>query len=167
MRVQVRRGSCLDFTGDAVLFFHHSDIRPLEGSLALLDWRCNGIVSRLWKKKRDLMDFGRMSIIAPQGKVPASKALITGLGPAGSLDSDLRKEALRIALSGALKVGVVKLALDAGVLEKGLPEGIGEDLNRVLGGLEIPESFAVALFHQGKQVAQKPEKGADRAAGVP
>ena len=152
MRILVRRGSCLDFAGDAVLFFHHSDIRPLEGNLALLDWRCNGAVSRLLKRKTDLMEFGKMSILAPQGKIPAEKVLITGLGPVGSMDGDLRREALLIALRGALKIGGVEIALDTGILEKDLQENLNEDLRKVLGGLDTPGTFTIALFSSGKRV---------------
>jgi len=155
MKVLVRKGNCLDFAGDVILFFHYSDIRPLKGALGLLDWRCNGIVSRLMKKKRGLFDFGRMSILAPQGKIPAAKVLITGLGPAGSMDSNLRTEALRIALKGAGNVASRKIALDTGILEKDLPEEIGQDLERILGELNLEEPFTIALFRSGRQSSGK------------
>ncbi len=151
MKVLVRRGNCVDFAGDAVLFFHYSDIRPLEGALGLLDWRCNAIVSRLLKEKKDLLEFGRMSILATQGKIPASKALITGLGPFGTMDSDLRAEALRIALKGVRNVGSRKIALDTEILERGFPDGIREDLERILPELDPKGALTLAVFHPGKR----------------
>ena len=166
MKILARRGSCLDFAGDAVLFFHHSDIRPLEGALALLDWKCNAAVSRLLKRKKGLLEFGRMSILAPQGKIPAEKALITGLGPYGSLDRDLCAEAVRIALKGASDIGVTKLALDMGILENGIAEGFGEDLDGVLGKMDLPEPFTVALFRPGKEPYDNPAREAGSAGGT-
>lgn len=167
MRILVRRGNCLDFEGDAVLLFHHSDVVPLEGMVALLDWRCNAILSRLIQKKEGLLEFGRMSILAPQGKIPSEKALVTGLGRTGSLDEDLRAEALKIALKGAWKIGGTRVAIDTGILERDLPGDIGEDLSRVLGELALPEPFTVALFRSRKTPAGRASGDPEPAGKTP
>ena len=153
MRVLVRGGNCLDFAGDAVLLYHYSDVRPLEGVLGLLDWRCNAVVSRLVKKKKNLFEYGKMSILAPQGKIPSSKALITGLGSKRSFDADLRREILRISLLGAQKVGGSKIALDTGVLEGDLGEGIPEDLTGIIEESDLGPDFTIALFRYSKRSA--------------
>ena len=93
-----------------MLLFHHSDIKPLTGNLALLDWRCNAAVSILWKRKNDLFNFGQLTILATQGKVPVETVILTGLGASDGFDRDLRKEACRLALGAALKVGAKEVA---------------------------------------------------------
>lgn len=153
MRVLVRGGNCLDFAGDILLLYHYSDVRPLEGALGLLDWRCNAVLSRLVKKKTDLFEYGRMSILAPQGKIPSSKVLVTGLGPRGSLDADLRREILMISLLGARKVGGSKIALDTGILERDLGENIPEDLTGIIEGSDYGPDFTIALFRHSRSWA--------------
>jgi hypothetical protein len=166
MRVLVRGGNCLDFAGDAVLLYHYSDVRPLEGALGLLDWRCNAVVSRLVKKKTDLFEYGRMSILAPQGKIPSSKALITGLGPRSSFDADLRREILRISLLGVRRVGGLKIALDTGILERDLGENIPEDLTGIIEESDLGPDFTIALFRYSKRSAGE-ERGCAGRPGEP
>jgi|GEM_PF-5502956 len=162
MRVLVRGGNCLDFAGDAVLLFHYSDVRPLEGALGLLDWRCNAVVSRLLKKKRDLFEYGSLSILAPQGKIPSSKVLITGLGPRGSFDADLRREILRISLLGARKVGGSKIALDTGILERDIRENIPEDLAGIIEESDLGPDLTIALFRYSRRWAGEEQDSARR-----
>jgi hypothetical protein len=146
MKVRVRGGNCLDFGGDALLLFHHSDVRPLTGTLALLDWRCNAAVSRLWKRKEDLLRFGQLTILATQGKVRAGTAILTGLGPMEAIDADLRHEALRLAVVAALGVGAKDVAVDGAALRGDGGEDVKEDLRRVLGSVKTGGNFSVALF---------------------
>jgi len=166
MKIQVRSGSCLDFGGDVLLLFHHSDIRPLVGNLALLDWRCNAAVSQLWKRKEDLLKFGQMTILATQGKVHAGTAILAGLGPVGAFDGDLRRESLRLALRAALDVGAGNVAVDGAVLGGDEGEGVAEDLRNVLGSMEIPRAFTIALFFDDKERPQSYAKEAGSAEGT-
>jgi len=151
MKIQVRGGSCLNYKGDAILLFHFSDVRPLTGNLALLDWRCNAAVSILWKNKMDLLKFGQLTIIATQGKIPVDTVILTGLGESGSFDHDLRKEACRLALEAALKVGGAEVAVDGETLAGGLEKEVVEDLRSALVEIENPGRFKISLFAGSKE----------------
>ena len=166
MKIRVRAGNCLSFGGDALLLFHHSDIRPLVGNVALLDWRCNATVSRLWKRKENLLKFGQLTILATQGKVPAGTAILTGLGPVGAFDGDLRKEALRAAFETALNVGARDVAVDGAVLGGDEGEGVAEDIRSVLGSMKIKGTFTLALFFPDKQRMQSAVGKAESAEGT-
>jgi hypothetical protein len=146
MKVQVRGGNCLNYRGDALLLFHHSDIRPLTGSLALLDWRCNATVSLLWKKKEDLLGLGQLTIIATQGKIPTETVILTGLGARKGFDKDLRKEACRLAFAAALKVRARKVAIDGFALGGEHAEGIVNDIQSALVDMEKAEKCSISLF---------------------
>jgi hypothetical protein len=102
MNVKVLKGNCLDFQGEVVILFHFSDVIPLTGNPALLDWRCNASVSILLKRKPDLFKFGQLTVLATQGKFPAETVILTGLGASDALDVDLRREAGRSLSTGPL-----------------------------------------------------------------
>ena len=89
MAVQIRGGNALNYRGDVLLLFHPLDIKPLTGTLALLDWRCNAAVSVLWKKKPDLFKFGQLTMLATQGKVPTETVIMTGLGSGEEFSQDV------------------------------------------------------------------------------
>ncbi|UCG38927.1 MAG: hypothetical protein JSV00_01450 [bacterium] len=151
MEIQIRGGDCLNYRGDVLLLFHHSDVRPLTGSLALLDWRSNAAVSLLWKKKKELLRFGQLTIIATQGKIPTETVILTGLGPSDEFSADLRREGYRLALEAALKIGAVAMAEDGVPLKKGFDKGVLADLQSALSRTGGAETATVALFVQDKE----------------
>lgn len=162
MKIQLRGRNCLNYRGDIILLFHHSDIRPLTGNLALLDWRCNAAVSILWKRKTDLFKFGQLTILATQGKVPVETVILTGLGTSGGFDKDLRKEACRLALGAAFKVGAVDVAVDGTSLGSGQENQIADDLRSVIGDMERPGKLKIALFHGDEGRQPQPDMNAYR-----
>ena len=166
MKIQVRGGSCLNYRGDALLLFHHSDVKPLTGNLASLDWRCNAAVSILWKRKGNLLKFGQLTIIATQGKVRVDTVILTGLGPGDQFDGDLRREALHLALGAALKIGARVIAVDGSSLGGDGGEGIVEDLRSVLGDMKKRGKFNITLFstEEGRQSSRT--KAAGTAGGA-
>ena len=146
MAVQIRGGNALNYRGDVLLLFHPSDVKPLAGTLALLDWRCNAAVSVLWKRKPELFKFGQLTVLATQGKVPTETVILTGLGSGEELGSDLRKEAYRLALDAAVKLGAGKVAVE-GIPLAGLHnKGVLDDLATAARPFEKNGKLTVSLF---------------------
>ncbi len=150
MAVQIRGGNALNYRGDVLLLFHPLDIKPLTGTLALLDWRCNAAVSVLWKKKPDLFKFGQLTMLATQGKVPTETVIMTGLGSGEEFSQDLRKEAYRLAFAAAVKLGGRKVAVE-GIPIAGLhDQGVLDDLVDVARPYEKNGSLTISLFSTDK-----------------
>ena len=151
MAVQIRGGNALNYRGDVLLLFHPSDVKPLAGTLALLDWRCNAAVSVLWKRKPDLFKFGQLTVLATQGKVPTETVILTGLGSGEEFGRDLRKEAYRLALAAAVKLGGGKVAVE-GIPLAGLHDkGVLDDLVAAARPFEKNGQNAVSLFSTDKE----------------
>lgn len=146
MKIQVRKGNCLEYRCEVILLFHFNDTRPLTGNPALLDWRCNASVSVLWKKKHDLFRFGQLTIIATQGKIPAETVILTGLGASDELDRDMGKEACRLALAAALKVGAKEIAVDGTCFVSDLEMITPDVIRSVLGEIDKEDALRIALF---------------------
>ncbi len=159
MAVQIRGGNALNYRGDVLLLFHPSDVKPLAGTLALLDWRCNAAVSVLWKRKPDLFKFGQLTVLATQGKVPTQTVVLTGLGTSEELGRDMRIEAYRLALEAAAKLGGRKVAVEgiplAGVHDK----GVLDDLVVAAGPFEENGQLTVSLFSTDKDFTLSLRKG--------
>jgi hypothetical protein len=156
MKIQVRKGNCLDYKGEVIILFHFSDIRPLTGNLALLDWRCNASVSILWKRKQDLLKFGQLTIIATQGKIPTDTVILAGLGAIDTLDRDLRKEACRLALEAALKVGAREVAVDGSSLVSDQEHITADDIRSILESIDERDALRVAFFSGDNRQSQLP-----------
>lgn len=152
MAVQIRGGNALNYRGDVLLLFHPSDTRPLNGTLALLDWRCNAAVSLLLKRKPDLFRFGQLTALATNRKVPTETVILTGLGAGEDFEKDLRKEAYRLALDAAEKLGGLKIAVEgiplAGIHDK----GVYEDLVSVASRFERDSKLTISMFSTDKDL---------------
>jgi len=150
MTVQIRGGNALNYRGDFLLLFHRSDVKPLAGTLALLDWRCNAAVSVLWKRKPDLFKFGQLTVLATQGKVPTETVILTGLGAGEDFSPDLRKEAYHLALDSAVKLGGGKVAVE-GIPMDGLHDkGVLNNLVSAARPFEKNGLLTVSLFSTDK-----------------
>jgi hypothetical protein len=150
MAVQIRGGNALNYRGDVLLLFHPSDVKPLAGTLALLDWRCNAAVSVLWKRKPDLFNFGQLTVLATQGKVPTTSE---------EFGRDMRIEAYRLALEAAAKLEGRKVAVEgiplAGVHDK----GVLDDLVVAAGPFEENGQLTVSFFSTDKDFTLSLRKG--------
>jgi hypothetical protein len=144
--VKVRGGNLLNFRGDALLLFHHSDVRPLDGTVALVDWRLNAAVSILWKRKPDLLRFGQLTVVATQGKLPAETIILAGLGLSEEFSADLRREIYRLAVKSAVSLGLSRVAVQ-GIIVGDEKEDLSlEDLGLTLEAVEGASSLNVSLF---------------------
>ena len=151
MAVQIRGGNALNYRGDVLLLFHPSDVKPLTGTLALLDWRCNAAVSVLWKRKPHLFTFGQLTVLATQGKIPTETAILIGLGSGKDFNADLRREAYRLALDAAVRLGGGKVAVE-GIPVSGLyDKGVLDDLTTAARPFEKNGKLTVSLFSTDKE----------------
>jgi hypothetical protein len=122
---------------DALIVGFHEDIRPLKGGAGALDWLLCGALSRLIIQKKVKGAVGDVALLTSNGKVPADKIFMVGLGPrAGSSAESLRNAARTVAASAA-GAGVTHAALDCfplgdvpsdealGAIREGLEAGAG------------------------------------------
>lgn len=152
MAVQIRGGNAMNYRGDFLLLFHTSDIKPLTGTPALLDWRCNSAISALWKRKPDLFKFGQLTVLATQGKVPTRTVILTGLGSGRELDGGLRKEAYRLALEAAVKLGGGKVAVEGILVSDVHDRSILDDLVTVSDPYDKNGQLTLSLFSTDKDL---------------
>jgi len=150
MTVQIRGGNSLNYRGDLLLLFHPSDVKPLTGTLALLDWRCNAAVSVLWKRKPDLFKFGQLTVLATGNKIPTETVILTGLGSGEDFGPDLRREAYHLALDASVKLGGGKVAVEGIPLSGIQDKGVLEDLVAAAGSLEKRGKLSLSLFSADK-----------------
>ena len=164
MAVQIRGGNALNYRGDALLLFHASDVKPLAGTLALLDWRCNAAVSLLWKRKPDLFKFGQLTVLATSSKVPTETVILTGIGSAEDFGLDLRKEAYRLSLDAAVKLGGGKVAVEGIPLAGLYDKSVLDDLIAAAAPFEKNGMLTVSLFSTDKDFILSLRSGTDSGA---
>ena len=86
MKVKVRKGRIDRIKDQAIILSHFEGQKRLSGLAQAIDDRLSGMISRLLRKK----DFrGRLSetaVLYPQGRFPAPRIILVGLGKRGELD---------------------------------------------------------------------------------
>jgi hypothetical protein len=97
---------------DALVLFLSEDQRPLQGLLALVDWRLCGRLSRMCLKETVTGSVGEHTLIPTGGRIRAEKLFVIGAGPSASVEDrakDLIDEAI-VVLKDA-QVGTVAIGL--------------------------------------------------------
>jgi len=129
---------------EALVVGFTEDVRPLKGMAGELDWLLCGALSSLVLTKKLRGSLGEVALVTSQGKVPAQKIFLVGLGPRAGLTPATLKIAARNAAASAVGAGVRNAAVeffsssdmtqDGGVaaLHQGLNEGAGERSLEVL-----------------------------------
>lgn len=166
MKIKIGKGSCLKYRGEVIILFHFNDVRPLTGNPALLDWRCNASVSVLWKRKQDLFRFGQLTVLATQGKIPAGTAILAGLGTGDELDRDMRKEACRLAVDAALKLGAREVAIDGTSLFTGEGQIGTEEMKNVVEDIDKQGVLRIALYTGDGVQRASSDRNAEPANGA-
>ncbi len=122
---------------EALIVGIYEDVRPLKGIAGELDWLLCGVLSSLVLTKKLRGSLGEVALVTSQGKVPAQKIFLVGLGPRAGLTPATLKSAARNAAASAVGAGVRSAAIeyfpssdmpqDGGVtaLHQGLNEGAG------------------------------------------
>ena len=66
---------------EALIVGFYEDVRPLKGAAGELDWLLCGALSSLLIAKKIRGSLGDVALVTSQGKVPAQKIFLVGLGP--------------------------------------------------------------------------------------
>ncbi len=112
MEVHLRGGEPLKYRGDVILLGHFSNVLPLRGTVAAMDWLFNASVSRLWKNRPTFLDFGAQTLIPTQGKLPVSCVILMGLGKEDDFNRDLWREAYRTGIRAMAGLGARRVAAE-------------------------------------------------------
>lgn len=135
--VQVAFQDMKKLPAEALIVGFFEDVRPLKGIAGELDWLLCGSLSSLILTKKLSGALGDVALLTSQGKVPAQKIFMVGLGPRAGLSRATLQRAARTAAASALGAGVRSAAIeyfpsshmthDNGVpaLRRGLSEGAG------------------------------------------
>ena len=122
---------------EALIVGFYEDVRPLKGVAGELDWLLCGSLSSLILTKKLRGSLGDVALVTPQGKVPAQKIFLVGLGPRVGLSRSTLQSAARTAATSALGAGVRSAALEyiqptdmptdtsVSALQDGFSEGAG------------------------------------------
>jgi len=124
---------------DVLVTGFFSDERPLGGSTGLIDWRLNGMLSRLLVEKKLTGEWKETTLIPSQGRVMPGMILLLGLGEvreysylrvrevsAHLLETLKKLDALSVCLSLPYEE---RYNVDCGKLAEVLIEGIADSLD--------------------------------------
>lgn len=97
---------------DALVVGFFEDVRPLKGLAGELDWLLCGALSRLLIEKRLKGAIGDVALLTSQGKLPAAKIFLVGLGPCSGFSVPLLRSAARTAAVSATGAGISRAAME-------------------------------------------------------
>jgi hypothetical protein len=122
---------------EALIVGFYEDIRPLKGLAGELDWLLCGALSGLILKNKLRGSLGDVALLTSQGKVPAQKLFMIGLGTRAAFSPKRLRTVARMAAATAIGAGVTRMAIecfhssdmpcegDLTELREGLAEGAG------------------------------------------
>lgn len=97
--------------GDAVVALYFSDLRPLEGPAALLDWRLDGQLTRMLLSGEVAGRAGEHVILQSNGKLAAKWVMFIGGGKWHGLCRETHAALVRHMLSVARQAGCKDVSL--------------------------------------------------------
>ena len=97
--------------GEAVVALYYSDVKPLDGPAALLDWRMNGKLTRMLLDGNVSGRAGEHVMLQSNGKLTAKFVLFVGGGKWHGLCSDTHGSLVRHMVSVASKAGFKNISL--------------------------------------------------------
>ena len=137
MTVRLIHEDIKQLQAEALIVGFHEDVRPLKGLAGELDWLLCGSLSNLILGNKLRGALGDVALLTSQGKVPARKIFLLGLGPRAGFSPTTLRSAARSAARNALDAGLGGAVIeyfqspdiphDKGVTEfhRGLTEGAG------------------------------------------
>ncbi len=106
---------------EALVVFFFKDIRPLKGIAGEIDWLLCGSLSALLLGGKLQGVLGDVALLTSQGKLPAQKIFLMGLGPQSDFSPATMRKAAGMAADGALRAGVRFVAIEC-IQREGLSE---------------------------------------------
>ncbi|MEZ4599107.1 MAG: M17 family peptidase N-terminal domain-containing protein [Syntrophotaleaceae bacterium] len=117
--------------GDVVTAFFFEDQRPLQGSAELLDWRLNGVLTRLLLDGNARGAPGEFILVRSNGKLNAAWALFAGGGKRSHLAPFTYSGLIEGALEHCRRAGFRRIALCLSALveqDDGWLQDLAQDL---------------------------------------
>ncbi|MFB3926012.1 MAG: M17 family peptidase N-terminal domain-containing protein [Syntrophales bacterium] len=74
---------------ECLVLGYFSDERPPRGYCGLLDWRLNGMISRLMVSGKITGEYQEKVLIAPPKRIPSTKIMLLGLGEITGITYDI------------------------------------------------------------------------------
>ena len=99
------------FEGQAVAALYFSDVKPLDGPVALLDWRMNGQLTRMLLDGKVSGRAGEHVMLQSNGKLAAEWVLFVGGGKWHGLGAETHGSLIRHMISVARKAGFKSVSL--------------------------------------------------------
>jgi len=173
MNLHLRGGDPLKYRGDVLILGHFSDIKPLTGTVAHLDWMFNASISNLWKARPDLLDFAGQTLLPTLGKLPFPYLVLMGLGQREAFSGDLRQEIYRMGLQAALGMEARNVGCEGIPVSENMDMSVIDDFFLTSGKLGDKVFDHAALFipsaellTEAKTVYTSSEEGIDEAESL-
>jgi len=99
-----------------------SDERPPRGNGGFVDWRLNGLVSRLIAEGRIRGDFSERVLIGPQRRIPPQKIVLFGLGRRRDLSYETLRDAGARMAETAVRMHCYDFAVEVPAADRSLLE---------------------------------------------
>jgi len=97
---------------DALIVGFFEDVRPLKGFAGELDWVLCGALSKLILQHKVKGAKGESALLTTQGKLPAQKIFMIGLGKKSDFTEQAMQSAAKTAVMIALKAGSANAAIE-------------------------------------------------------
>jgi len=140
---------------EALIVGFYEDTRPLKGIAGELDWLLCGALSSLVLTGKLRGSLGDVALVTSQGKVPAQKIFLVGMGPRAGLTQTTLRSAARTAAASAVGAGVRSAAIEyfpsSDIPQDGAVTALNQGLNEGAGG----RSFDVQLLASDSVVYEK------------
>ena len=87
---------------DALIVNFFEDVRPLKGLAGELDWLLCGSLSHLILNNKINGSLGDVALLTSQGKIPAKKIFLLGLGPKAGFSPASLRSAIGVVPAGRI-----------------------------------------------------------------
>jgi len=122
MRIHVTTESLDRLRRECLVLGFFSDERPPRGNGGFVDWRLNGLVSRLIAEGRIRGDFSERVLIESQRRIPPQKIVLFGLGKRGELSYETLREAGARMTETAVRIHCFDFAVEVPAADRSLLE---------------------------------------------
>lgn len=104
--------------GQVALGTFFQDVRPLKGSVSLIDWRLNGRLSDLILQGRISGEFAESLIMPSQGRLAAREIILFGLGQSGEMTEKKFEEGVSLLIEKLVKLKSGEVVVSFGDLTR-------------------------------------------------
>ena len=118
--------------GQAVVALYFSDVKPLDGPVALLDWRMNGQLTRMLLDRKVTGRAGEHVMLQSNGKLKAEWVLFVGGGKWHGLCIETHGSLVKHMVSVARKAGFKKISLTFMPHDEVSPEDLQQQVENAL-----------------------------------